>query len=72
MTDTAIELQVTATQPAAMCPDCAVPSEAIHSRYSRQLADLPWAGIPVVMRLKVRKFFCYNCAPWDSRHAPTV
>jgi len=62
MTDTVLELQVTATQSAAMCPVCAAPSAAVHSRYTRQLADLPWAGIPVVMRLKVRKFFCCNRA----------
>lgn len=26
------------------------------------LADLPWAGTPVVIHLKVRKFFCRNVA----------
>lgn len=30
----------------------------VHSRYGRTLADLPWAGLPVRIRLQVRKFFC--------------
>ena len=30
----------------------------VHSRYTRTLADLPWQGIPVTVRLHVRRFFC--------------
>jgi hypothetical protein len=29
-----------------------------HSRYVRTLADFPWQGIPVTLRLRVRRFFC--------------
>jgi transposase len=29
------------------CPDCAIVSEAVHSRYQRRLADLPIGGRPV-------------------------
>jgi transposase len=62
MSDAAIELHVIATQPNATCPECAQPTSAVHSRYTRRLADLPWAGVAVVMRLQVRKFFCRNVA----------
>ena len=30
----------------------------MHSRYRRQLADLPVAGRPVAVRLAIRRFFC--------------
>lgn len=60
MCDGAIELHVSSTQPTAACPVCAQPSGAVHSRYVRWLADLPWAGIPVVIHLEVRKLFCRN------------
>ena len=37
------------------CPECDRPSPRVHSRYKRQLSDLPWEG--------VRRFFCTeeNC-----------
>jgi transposase len=40
------------------CPACAQSSRRVHSRYSRQLKDLPWEGIPVGIELRVRRFFC--------------
>ncbi len=40
------------------CPLCHQPSRHVHSRYTRTLADLPWARIPVRLRLRVRRFFC--------------
>src|SRR5215207_4250051 len=45
----------------AACPLCRVPSSAIHSRYVRTLADLPWQGRRVQIRLVVRRFRCSNC-----------
>lgn len=44
--------------PAAKCPSCGHSSRRIHSVYRRTLADLPWCGMPVCLRLRVRKFFC--------------
>jgi transposase len=44
----------------APCPRCGQRSARIHSRYTRTLADLPWAGVAVHLRLSVRKFFCDN------------
>ena len=35
------------------------PPRKIHSRYGpARLADLPWDGVPVVIHLKTRRFFC--------------
>src|SRR5687767_6665745 len=47
----------------ARCPACGERSARVHSRYTRTLADLPWQGIPVTIRLRVRRFFCEeaNC-----------
>lgn len=42
----------------AACPDCHAPSSRVHSRYERRLADLPWQGRPVALRLRVRRFLC--------------
>jgi transposase len=30
----------------------------VHSRYTRQVADLPWCGVAVRLQLQVRRFFC--------------
>ena len=42
----------------ARCPVCRKRSGKSHSRYTRILADLPWQGVPVTVRLHVRRFFC--------------
>jgi transposase len=42
----------------AACPQCHSFSIRIHSHYDRKLADLPWNGIPVHIRLHTRRFFC--------------
>ena len=58
-TDTdAITLAVRTTSRTARCPACDVGSARIHSRYTRTLADLPWQGVPVRVRLQVRRVFC--------------
>ena len=44
----------------APCPRCGQRSDRVHSRYARTLADLPWAGVAVRLRVHVRKFFCDN------------
>ena len=49
---------VCTTDQSARCPLCSVLSSRIHSRYVRTLADLPWNGIPVRLRLTVRRFLC--------------
>jgi zinc-finger of transposase IS204/IS1001/IS1096/IS1165 len=44
------------------CPKCAHASSRVHSRYCRQLADLPCQGRAVRLSIKVRRFFCENPA----------
>ena len=58
VTQDAVRLQLTATAPTACCPDCAGSSSAVHSRYQRQLTDLPWGARAVHIQLMVRKFVC--------------
>src|SRR5690606_39928197 len=40
------------------CPDCGELTGRIHSRYCRTLADLPWHGTAVRLRVETRRFFC--------------
>ncbi len=42
------------------CPVCGVASSRVHSRYSREIADVAVAGREVVLRLAVRRLFCGN------------
>lgn len=42
----------------ARCPLCDQPSQRVHSRYIRTLADVPWQGVALQIRLTVRRFFC--------------
>jgi len=44
--------------PTAHCLLCQQPASRVHSRYTRTLHDLPTAGRPVQLRLRVRRFFC--------------
>lgn len=40
------------------CPCCGGAATRVHSRYERTVADLPWHGLRVRLRLHVRRFFC--------------
>ena len=42
------------------CPVCSRPSDRVHSRYQRTMADLPWARFAVRLQVRVRRFFCEN------------
>ena len=44
----------------ALCPLCQCRAESIHSRYTRVVADLPWAGWALRLELHVRRLFCQN------------
>jgi transposase len=48
------------------CPVCGEPSDRVHSRYERTLADLPWARFAVRLQVLVRRFVCAN--PGCPRH----
>src|SRR5215216_1288667 len=53
-----ITLSAKTSASTARCPVCGKRSGRVHSRYMRTLADLPWQGVPVTVRLHVRRFFC--------------
>jgi transposase len=53
-----ITIVVATARPTASCPACQRPSARVHSRYVRSLADLPWSGTTVRLRLHTRRFFC--------------
>lgn len=40
------------------CPVCGHASRRVHSRYLRTLADLPWQGRAVLIRIEARRFRC--------------
>src|SRR5438270_11027728 len=53
-----LTIVVATARPTACCPACQQPSTRVHSRYVRSLADLPWSGTTVRLRLHTRRFFC--------------
>src|SRR5829696_1139050 len=44
------------------CPACRTPSRHRHGHYERTLADLPWQGRLVCLRLRLRRLLCRNLA----------
>lgn len=57
-----VTIETSPRQSAARCPDCNAVSHRVHSRYGRTLADLPWQGRPVTLRVYARRFRCLNPA----------
>lgn len=55
-------VSVTSHRTSSPCPQCAMPSSAIHSSYQRHPRDLPCVGRPIRLVFTVRKFFCRNPA----------
>lgn len=56
----AVVVTASAKAPTVPCPVCGKPSGRVHSRYTRTIADLPWATAPAVLRVRIRKHFCDN------------
>jgi transposase len=56
--DDSLTICVLAETTEARCPLCGERAARVHSRATRTLADLPWAGVTVHVRVRVRKFFC--------------
>src|SRR5262245_50339583 len=50
----------------ALCPQCHSPSDYLHSRYVRRLADLPWLGVAVQLEVHARRLYCRHveCPQW--------
>ncbi|MEU9107731.1 ISL3 family transposase [Streptomyces xanthophaeus] len=57
-----VTIDVHAGQQAATCPSCGLAAARVHSRYGRRLADRPIDGRRVILRLRVRRFFCDRAA----------
>lgn len=55
-----VRVWASARSTVGVCRSCGVGSGRVHSRYHRRLADLPIAGAPVVLSLRMRRFFCDN------------
>lgn len=53
-----IRLEMGSMADFGICPRCNRTGRRVHSRYTRTLADLPWAGSPVQIRIRARRFFC--------------
>lgn len=75
LTDTTATVDLVSVQLPVVCPRCGTPTSRVHSRYTRTLADLPWAGFAVQIHLTVRKFRCpVATCPQKifSEHLPTL
>jgi transposase len=55
-----ITMVVRTTASEAKCSLCEQTSTKVHSRYTRLLADLPWMGCAVRLKLHLKRFFCQN------------
>lgn len=55
-----LEIHARASQVWLECPDCGIKSCKVHSFYLRSPRDLPLSEHPVRLRLRVRRFFCFN------------
>lgn len=64
ISDTQIDMTLTTEQTGLACPDCGQVSWRVHSRYTRTLADVPWARRRVLLHIRARRFFC------DNSHCP--
>jgi hypothetical protein len=51
--ENSITLSAKASASTARCLVCGKRSKRVHSRYTRTLANLPWQGVPVIVRLRV-------------------
>lgn len=63
LTEGALTFVVTSIRQTARCPHCQQTTQRVHSRFQRQLDDLPCAGRPVRLILEARRFRCRtaNC-----------
>jgi transposase len=58
LTPAAAVALLVSTAPTVACPHCGTPSDRVHSRYRRTVADLPGTGRTLALRLIVRRFRC--------------
>src|SRR5688572_20608203 len=60
LSDSTVTLFLRTTSGTADCPLCGRPSRHVHSRYARQVNDLPYQGRATTLHLIARKFSCKN------------
>jgi transposase len=60
LTPTAAVVLLVSTAATAPCPRCGTPSDRVHSRYRRTVADLPCHDRGFLLRLLVRRFRCID------------
>ena len=53
-------LELSSTSVGQPCPECGEFCSKLHSYYSRNIRDLPWAIYVIRINWKVRKFYCEN------------
>jgi transposase len=58
LTPSTLVIRLATTAATASCPRCGAPSDRVHSRYTRTVADLSAHDRLVVLRLRVRRFRC--------------
>ncbi len=56
--DEVLTITAISTRVRPVCPLCGMPALRVHSRYTRQVADLPCGGQQVRLLLQVCKYFC--------------
>ena len=56
--DEVLTITAISTQVHPCCPLCGTPALRVHSRYTRQITDLPCSGQQVRLMVQVRKCFC--------------
>ncbi|WP_158939418.1 transposase family protein [Streptomyces sp. NRRL S-87] len=54
----ALVVVAAARGPPPRCPGCCARAQRVHSSYERRLAERPLAGTKLLVRLRVRRFFC--------------
>ncbi|MFC8670923.1 ISL3 family transposase, partial [Streptomyces sp. NPDC057199] len=54
----ALVVEAVATGRQGRCPDCRKQARRVHSSYQRALDERPLGSRPVVVRLRVRRYFC--------------
>ncbi len=53
-----VSISVSSVAEGCLCPVCGSHSSRAHSRYHRDVSDLPWHGISVKLGVRARRFFC--------------
>ncbi len=56
MVDEVLRVTLVSTQMSPCCPLCSRPASRVHSRYIRQIADLPCGGQRVRFQVLARKY----------------